>query len=411
MAQSATIEQTPGRAGAASGAARLSLLAFVADAATGVVLQDSLAAQAPFGMEVQQGNITQAIAAMLKRSSPKVLLVDITGEDQPLDRLSDLSDVLEPSVRVLVIGDRQDVNFYRQVTRSLGAAEYLYKPLSPDMVARYFGPVLSDEQIAETIGGRVLTVTGVRGGVGATTVAVNMAWHLSEYAKRYTLLLDPDQQTGNAAMMLGLKSGGGLRTALESPERLDAMLVERAVQAVGTRLHVLAGETPLSETPVTAPEAASNIVDLLRQRYNFVVVDVPLAPVPIYKDLFGLADQRLLVMRPTLVAVRETLRLLALPNAPHQKRRATIVVNGVNQPGGLTMAQIEDALEMKPDFVLPHLPKQTGAAATMGKPVIETSKEFHTAIRLLVDSLVSVGTAAPARSAARSLWARLGWSK
>jgi pilus assembly protein CpaE len=398
--------QQPGQTD--TGIPRLSLLAFVTDAASGGVLRETLASEAQGGMEVQLGGIAAAIVAMLKLPSPKVLLVDVSGEEHPFVQLSELSKVLEPSVRVIVIGERQDVNFYRQITRSLGVAEYLYKPLSPDMVARFFGPVLSDEQVEMTIGGRVLTVTGTRGGVGATTMAVNIAWYLAETIKRYTLLLDPDMQTGNAAMMLGLKPGTGLRTVLETPERLDSMFVERAVQSAGARLSLFSGESDLADMPSAAPDAASHLIDILRQRYNFVVVDLPWAPLPVYRDLFNLADQRLFILEPTLVSVRDALRLLALPNGMRQKRRAALVLNSVNKPGGLTRTQVEDALGMKVDFVLPYLPKPAGAAATMGQPLIQSSREFLAALKVVVEEMVSVGgSALPGRGARSSFWARL----
>ena len=65
---------------------------------------------------------------------------------------------------MLVIGDRADINFYRQVTRGLGAQEYLYQPLMRDMVTRYFTPVIQHgaPSIEVVHGGRVITVTGAR---------------------------------------------------------------------------------------------------------------------------------------------------------------------------------------------------------------------------------------------------------
>ena len=88
--------------------------------------------------------------------------------------------------------------------------------------------------------------------------------------------------------------------ALEAPERIDALLAERAAQPVADRLHVLAGEEKLGELPVHAAGAAERLLDALRRRYNFIVVDVPFAPVPLYRDLLDLAHQRVLVMEPTL---------------------------------------------------------------------------------------------------------------
>lgn len=82
-------------------------------------------------------------------------------------------------------------------------------------MAQYFGPFISNALPAATQlqGGRVLTITGARGGSGATTLAVNLAWYLASEVKRHTVLVDPDLQRGTAGMLLGLKGVGGLRIA------------------------------------------------------------------------------------------------------------------------------------------------------------------------------------------------------
>ena len=68
-----------------------------------------------------------------------MLVVDVSGEDQPLTALGDLSHVVEPDVCVLVVGEAEHADFYREITRGLGAAEYLPKPLTRDKVLRHFG--------------------------------------------------------------------------------------------------------------------------------------------------------------------------------------------------------------------------------------------------------------------------------
>ena len=127
-----------------------------------------------------------------------------------------------------------------------------------------------------------------------------------------------------------------------------------------------------------APPAV--LLDALRRRYNFIVTDVPFAPVPLYRDLLDLVDQRVLVMEPTLAAVRDTLRLLALPHGPAQAQRAVVVLNRVGMPGGLTRRQVEEALKMKVDVVIPDLPRQVGNAATLGEPAMASSSGFRTGI-------------------------------
>jgi pilus assembly protein CpaE len=115
--------------------------------------------------------------------------------------------------------------------------------------------------------------------------------------------------------------------------------------------------------------------------------------VPLYRELLMLAHQRVLVMDPTLAAMRNTLRLLALPTGPDQVRRAVVVLNRLGQPGGLTRPQIEEALEMAIDVVIPYQPRQVGTAATMGTPACIASGGFRNGILSLAREVAFVGDA------------------
>jgi pilus assembly protein CpaE len=373
---------------------RSTVLAFVTDADSELAVREGMAELVP-SIQLKRASIRQATAMLRKLPSPEVLVIDITGEDAPLAALHDLSEVVEPSTRVLVVGDRVDMNFYRSLTRDLGVAEYLYKPLAKEMVARMFGPACMQRPVASGAlqGGRIVAVSGACGGVGTTTVAANLAWYLGEELKRHTLLFDPDIYTGNAAMMLGGRTGTGLRLALETPSRIDELFVERAAQPVTERLSVLAGDEKVTEGADIAEGAGRALLAALRRRYNFVVADVPSSPVPVYRELLMLAHQRVLVMDPTLAAMRNTLRLLALPTGPDQVRRAVVVLNRLGQPGGLTRPQIEEALEMAIDVVIPYQPRQVGTAATMGTPACIANGGFRNGILSLAREVAFVGDA------------------
>ena len=177
---------------------RTQVLAFVTDADSEAVLRLGLRSVSAEELTVHRGNSRSAIGAMKKTPSPRVLIVDISGDQQPMSALTALSDVVEPDVRVLVIGDRQDVDLYRQLTRTLGVAEYLYKPLNAEVVAQHFGPLVTPASVstADMQGGRIISVMGVCGGAGATTLAANLAWYLAGEARRHTVLLDADLHTG-----------------------------------------------------------------------------------------------------------------------------------------------------------------------------------------------------------------------
>ena len=384
---------------------RASFMAFAVDAATEAVLRKGLAEILPNGIDIRRGNVRQAIAALARIATPHTLLIDVSGEDQPLVALADLAQVVEPDVRVLVIGDRDDLSFYRHVTRGLGAHEYLSKPLAAETVARHLGTqILRGTNSAaaaadEARGGRMVAVMGARGGVGATTVAANLAWHLAGPGRRHTILLDADLHAGTAAMLLGARTGPGLRVAMESPNRVDDLFVERTALPVTERLHILACEEKLTEKITFAPGAAERLVGILRRRYNYLIGDVGFSTIGPMRELLMQAHQRVIVMTPTLPSIRDTLRLLALPHGPNQARRAVLLLNRATMPGGLTHKQVEDALRVEIDVTINDLPRPLAQAETAGVPAIESSAAFRSGIATLAEqvALVVGETQAPRR--------------
>lgn len=371
---------------------RASLVAFITESRSEEAIRDGLTEASAEDLDVRRGGVRAAIAAMQKQATPRVLIVDVSGEEQPLSALGDLSNVVEPDVCVLVVGEINSVDFYREVTRGLGAADYLSKPLTRDTVARHFVPFLRGHALPTqgVLGGRAIAITGVRGGTGATTVAVNLAWNFGVWMRRHTVLLDPDIHLGSAAFLLNIQPGPGLRLALESPERIDSLLAERAAQPAADRLHVLGGEEKLAIQPTPAPGAAGALLGALRRRYNFIVADVPFRASPFNRDLLDLVDQRVLVMEPTLASVRDTLRLLALPPGPEQAQRAIVVLNRIGITGGLTRRQVEDALKMKVDVAISDLPRQVGNAATLGEPAMASSSGFRAGIQQIARQVAFV---------------------
>ncbi len=361
---------------------RLTVLAFISDPATEQVLRDSLSEVTTGGMDIRRGTVRTAIAAMAKLQTPEVLIVDIAGEEQPLQALGELSDVVEPGVRVLVVGDSAEVDFYRHITRGMGVMEYLFKPITREAVARHFAPLITRKTIGQEAarGGRVIVIIGARGGVGATTIAGNLAWLLGVTAKRHTVFLESDIHMGSGALLLGGKSGPGLRMALETPDRIDTLFVERAAQPVAERLQVLASEEKLTEPMNYAPGAARRLIEALRVRYNFIVMDVPFLPMACNREMIEFAHHRVIVMDPSLASVRDTLRLLSLPNGPWQPQSPTVVLNRQGRPGGLTRKQIEEALKVKIDITIPDIPKQLNESASFGEPAVTAKGPFRQAI-------------------------------
>ncbi|HEY4250325.1 MAG TPA: pilus assembly protein [Roseomonas sp.] len=364
---------------------RKRIVCFATDAETEAALRDGFADPAQEAPDVRRGDIAAAIAAMRRMPTPYTLLVDVSGHPQPLAALDDLSNVVEPDVRVLVIGDRHDLGFYRHLTRGLGVADYLYKPVSATMIAETFRPLVSSRRAPEpmTRGGRMIAITGARGGTGATTIAANLAWYLANVAQRHTILLDADLHRGTGALMLGTQSGNGLRAALEFPDRVDELFIERSAQFVSERLHVLAGEEALEDHPGFTGGATHRLITTLRRRYNYIVADVPFRSEPFSRELCDMAQQRVVVLEAQIASLRDALRLLSLPTGSGQVHRPLLVLNRGRRKGSLSVQQVTDTLGQPPDIVIPDTGRRLETAETMGEPAAAKAGAFRAAIRQL----------------------------
>ena len=344
---------------------RLSVVAFVTDVATEVVLREGLAGLVTEGVDVRRGPIRSAIAFMMRISTPDVLIIDISGQENPLRALSELCDVIEPSTRLLVLGDIDNVDLYRHITRDIGAADYFFKPITLEMIGRQLAPLITSQSaLVQTMagdssrGGRVIAVTGARGGVGASTVAASLAWRLGVDSNRHTVLVDADIYTGVIADTWEIDSRTNLSELLERNSLLAPATLDDITDPVDGRLHLLAGRLPGHGGFSYAAGNAQIVIDALRLRYNFIVLDIPYLPISSHRELLELAHHRLIVLDASLASLRDTLRLLELSTKPKNLQRPTLVLNRGQRPGSLTRKQMEDGLKRRVDFLIPDLPRQ-----------------------------------------------------
>jgi pilus assembly protein CpaE len=131
-------------------------------------------------------------------------------------------------------------------------------------------------------------------------------------------------------------------------------------------------------------------MDLLHRRYNFIVIDLPVNQSQIVQELREAAHQSIVVLDPSLPAIRDTLRLLALAVGPRHVGRPLLVLNRAGAPGGLTVAQVEEALQAKPEILIPDIGRRVREAETAGKPVAALRGPMQDAIAEIARR--SVGT-------------------
>ena len=360
---------------------RSAFIGFVSDAVSAALLQEALEPGFLKGNELHVVGFRTALNLLSGMKTPEIVLIDLTGENQPLNAMLDLAEVVEPGTIILAIGESRDMSFYRAVTRGMGVREYLPKPLTRENIDKHFlAWMKSQQEVVAPRGGKLVTVAGVRGGVGCSTIAANLAWVIGGQLRRHTVLLDSDLHTGTAALLLNVQPTTGLRTALESPDRVDHLLIERAAQPVSERLHVLAAAEPLLNSAEYAEGGASMLCQALRMRYNFVIADVGARQLPFARDLQFLAQRKVVVLDPTMLAIRNFEKISHLTHSPVQSARLTLVLNHAGRAGGLTQAYMEQALGSPFHVVIPDLPRQLSKAAHLGEPAAAAKGAFRNAI-------------------------------
>src|SRR6516164_5778984 len=156
---------------------RAPLLAFVADAATEKALRECLTQLSLASGMIMRGGIAKAIETLGAERSPNILIVDIGGIDLPISQVHALADVCEPGVTVIAIGNRNEIGLYRDLLHA-GVTDYIVKPLTPQLIARALnhGTGPREAGAIQKKLGTMVALIGARGGVGTTTIAVNLAW-------------------------------------------------------------------------------------------------------------------------------------------------------------------------------------------------------------------------------------------
>ncbi len=332
---------------------------------------EQVAGELPFGRTmITAGTIRTAIEYLGAHRSPKVLMVDLSGSELPLTEIDELADVCEPGVTVVAFGEQNDVGLFRELV-ARGVGDYLVKPLSPGLVHESLLRALQGTGAGRRMNrlGRLVGVLGARGGVGATMIACGTAHAIATSRRRRVCLTDLELQSGTVALTFDLDPSHGLREALESPERIDSLFVDRAAAKVSELLHVLAAEEPLDEDCHPHPEALSPLLAELRSRFHFVVLDMPRPGSPLFLPCLEQLDELVLVADPSLAAMRDSLRVLQTLAKCSGACHPTVVLNriGAYRTGELDPKEFENGIGRKIDLRIPFDAKTVAAALNAGQ--------------------------------------------
>ena len=393
----------------AAGAAEIELRhfrAFAQDDATRTVIEQVVADLAIPNASVHKGGIREASRLLGEQRSPRLLVVDLTGVELPLSALNELAEVCEPGVTVITVGDRNDVGLFRDLVNN-GVSDYLVKPITPPLLHKSLLNVLesTSRERQNDRRGRLVAIAGARGGVGATLLATGIAWSIAHRRRRRVALVDLDLQYGTVALALDLEPAPGLREALEHPGRIDGLFVDRVMVRQSDTLYVLSGEELLGEPFVPDTAAVDILLKELRNKFHFVVVDLPRQVSGATQHVLQGATNLVLITDLSLAGMRDTLRQINLMPTANASCQVTIVANraGEHRDGEISRKEFEAAIGRAVDFVMPFDARSVAGATNVGKPVAEGRNKVAAVIQQIAER-VAGNQAAGSRTGRFRLW-------
>ncbi len=347
-------------------------------------------------LRIQMGGLAAAIEAYRDAPTPNVVMLESEsrGEDL-LASLDQLAQSCDAGTRVVVIGRTNDVGLYRELMRR-GVSDYLISPVGAVQVVRSVCGLFSAPDAKPV--GRIIAVVGAKGGVGASTIAHNIAFAAARDLVLDAVVADLDLAFGTAGLDFNQDPPQGIAEAVFSPDRIDNAFIDRLLAKCTDHLSLLAAPATLERVYDFGADAFEAIFDSLRATVPCVVLDVPHQWTGWTKQTLIGADDILIVATPDLANLRNTKNIHDLLKAQRPNdRRPLYCLNQVGVPKRpeIKAADFAKVLDDEAVAIIPFEPQVFGAAANNGQMVAEVAATHRTAEMFLQMAQQLTGRAEP----------------
>jgi pilus assembly protein CpaE len=309
--------------------------------------------------------------------APDLCLVNLDSDQaQALDLIGNLCRA-NPGAVVLPASANCDSSVILKAIRA-GAREFLTLPTEAgelmEIVMRLFRG-RGESQASAINCPQIIAVTGAAGGVGTTTLAVNLAATLAANRNHEAILLDFDLMFGSVDACLDVNPDHTLYTLLQSFDRLDFTLLKRSMTRHSKGLFVLPRPVALEEVAKIDPETLKRLVGLLRAAFPTVVIDTSKGLQSSDLVAFEMADVILMVIHLELTCLRNTARLLSLfQQFEGMAQRVKLVVNRAgSSEAEISLKKAEETLKMPVSWQVPLAIKSFQNARIRGVPLGEAA--------------------------------------
>jgi pilus assembly protein CpaE len=330
--------------------------------------------------------ITAAKLADLAHPSarqPDVLVVDLRNQTAIPAALGTIR--RQHATPILMMLPRLDPNVMVEAMRA-GVNECLAEPVTREDLQAALRRIAGDRPAAQK--GRVFAVIGAKGGVGATTVAVNLATMLAKVRPSSTVLIDLHFAGGDAAVFLGAEPRFSVADALDNVHRLDPMFLRSLVTQTKSGVQLLASpDRPVAKAASTDHIRA--LVDLAASEFPYVVLDVPRSDVAVL-DALEPAGAIVVVANQELATVRSASRMSAALQQRYGRDRVSVAMTRYDDAADIGRQDVERVVGQRVRHVFPNNYQIALASLNKGRPLVldnhsKLASAFNTFARSLAE--------------------------
>lgn len=334
--------------------------------------------------EVDQATL---LAQTVQRIQADVVLVNL--DPRPEAVLPVAGDVAAdfPHVAVFAVSESTDGQLILEVMRK-GLKEFLTKPIDIETFSTALTKVAASHAAAPPQG-RLITVLGGSGGVGATTLATNLAVELADLTSASVALVDLDYRFGQVATFLDLEPAYTLGDLCGSVEQVDYQMVERALIKHETGVRVLTRPASFAQADAITAADCVGVLSTLLQYNDYVIVDGPTRFDPHAQSVLDLADMNLIVVQLLVPSVRNAVRILeVMRDAGYNLERSRLVCNRFGKESSqLSVKDVMATVHIAAASTIPDDWGTVGGAINLGLPLMTHSpkSKVRAAVRELAE--------------------------
>ena len=322
----------------------------------------------------EAADLSRERVAQILAAEPRIVFIDL-GDSMTGLRVLELLSQEAPDIAIIAAGPMIAADALLRVIRA-GATEYLPRPFESEdvneafqRVRRRFGVARQEETTSK---GTVTTVFSPKGGVGVTTVAVNLAVSLQRMTGQSTLLLDLAPSLGTAALTMGLQPRYSYLDVIQNFHRIDQELVRSFLEVHESGVQVLASPTRADDLSGPSMDEVMGVLRLCRRYFGHIVIDAGHTLTSAVDTAFLEATHRVLVATPELPTLRNLKRALELlgEHNVNGKRPWRVVLNQHVEGVGLSLRDVETALGLPVSTVIEREDTLTTESINLGRPAL-----------------------------------------